>query len=176
MKEERSLMPDMSIISGDDDKTFAMMSDPAIGAGGVISVTSNIAPRGISRMVQAALAGDMEEARNMEVKLKPLLSIVTVRAASQRILPDGRRVTVEDRFRNPIAVKAIMKALGMPAGPCRKPLGRMTQAGVDMVRKTLQQVFSDSPEILAPVGKFYGVDIEARLNDNKVWQDLMYTD
>ncbi|MEE8299834.1 MAG: dihydrodipicolinate synthase family protein, partial [Desulfatiglandales bacterium] len=36
---------DFTILSGDDDKTFTMMSDPVIKASGVISVASNIAPK-----------------------------------------------------------------------------------------------------------------------------------
>ena len=115
MKEERALMPDMSIMSGDDDITFAMMNNKKIGAAGVISVITNIAPRAVTGMITAALEGDMDGARAAEQKLKPLLSMVTVKAESERILPDGRRVTVQDRFRNPIAVKAAMKVLGMPA-------------------------------------------------------------
>jgi len=176
MEEERSLMPEMSIMSGDDDITFTMMSNPKIGASGVISVTSNFAPRAVAQMVDAALDGDIENARTMEQKLKPLLSIVTVKASSERILPDGRRVSVQDRFRNPVAVKAVMNVLGMPAGPCRKPLGKLTQAGAEVIRSTLNKVYAESPEILSPIGDFYGVDIEARLSDVSVWRSLVYPD
>jgi hypothetical protein len=42
---------DFDILSGDDDKTFVMMTSPDITASGVISVASNIAPRAISNMV-----------------------------------------------------------------------------------------------------------------------------
>jgi 4-hydroxy-tetrahydrodipicolinate synthase len=176
MEEERSLMPEMSIMSGDDDITIAMMSNPKIGAAGVISVTTNFAPHAVSRMVNAAAAGDLDGARRMEKKLKPLISMVTVRASSERILSDGRRVSVEDRFRNPIAVKAVMNVLGMPAGPCRKPLGKLTPPGAEIIRKTLSSVFEESPEILEPIASFYGTDIEAQLNDDAVWQRLTYQD
>jgi 4-hydroxy-tetrahydrodipicolinate synthase len=176
MEEERSLMTDMSIMSGDDDMTFPMMSNKKIGAAGVISVASNIAPGTVSKMITAALEGDMDGAHAIEQKLKPLLSMVTVRAESERILPDGRRVSVQDRFRNPIAVKASMNVLGMPAGPCRKPLGKLTPGGAALIRDRLTAVYRDTPEILSPIGDFYNVDIERNLQDDGLWQSLVYTD
>jgi 4-hydroxy-tetrahydrodipicolinate synthase len=176
MEEERALMPGMSIMSGDDDMTMTMMGNPKIAAAGVISVTTNIAPRAVSRMVEAALAGDLEGARKMEQKLKPLLSMITVKAETERVLPDGRKIVVQDRFRNPIAIKAVMRVLGMPAGPCRKPLGKLTSAGAGVIRGVLNGVMRDNPEILEPVGTFYNSDIEARVNDEKIWQSLVYAD
>jgi 4-hydroxy-tetrahydrodipicolinate synthase len=175
MEEERSLMPAMSIMSGDDDKTFEMMTNPKIKGAGVISVITNIAPRAVSQMVQFALQGNIEKARELEQKLKPLFSIVTVKAESTRILPGGHKVQVEDKFRNPIAIKTAMNALGMPAGPGRKPLGKMTDAGVGVVRNALRKVHKESPEILSPIEDFYGVSIESRLNDDLVWTRLTYS-
>jgi 4-hydroxy-tetrahydrodipicolinate synthase len=176
MEEERSLMPEMSIMSGDDDMTFPMMSNPKIGAAGVISVTSNIAPGTVSKMIAAALDGDMDEAGALEHKLKPLLSMVTVKAESERILPDGRSVVIQDRFRNPVAVKTAMNVLGMPAGPCRKPLGKLTPAGAALIRDRLKSVYNETPEILSPIGDFYNVDIERNLKDDGLWQSLVYAD
>jgi len=174
MKRERALMPDMNIISGDDDKTCRMMTDPMIRAGGVISVTSNLAPGAVVKMVGAALRGDADEAKKLAEELKPLFSIVTVKAESVRILPDGDKTTVQDRFRNPLPVKTAMRALGMPAGPARPPLGKMTREGVDVVRNTLKSVWEESPHVLEPINTFYGTDIEKRLNDDKVWEPLAY--
>jgi len=42
---------DFSILSGDDDKTYTMMISPDIGASGVISVASNVAPNSVVDMV-----------------------------------------------------------------------------------------------------------------------------
>ena len=50
----------ISILSGDDGTAFPLY---AIGARGVISVVSNIAPRDMSEMWDAAKAGDWERAR-----------------------------------------------------------------------------------------------------------------
>ena len=45
MKHTRACCgPDFTILSGDDGMTFAMIDQPAIMAGGVISVASNVAP------------------------------------------------------------------------------------------------------------------------------------
>ncbi len=174
MAEERSLMPDMSIMSGDDDKTFEMMKRTDIKAAGVISVTSNIAPAAVSSMVRALLKNDIKTAEEHLKKLKPLFSIVTVKAKSKRKLPDGRVVETVDRFRNPLAVKTLMNVLGMPAGPVRKPLGKMTREGIDIVRNALKNVYETSPEILSPIEVFYGISIEKRLNDDKLWTRQTY--
>ncbi|MGQ9615962.1 MAG: 4-hydroxy-tetrahydrodipicolinate synthase [Spirochaetota bacterium] len=174
MEKERSLMPEMSIMSGDDDKTFEMMTSQKIKAAGVISVASNIAPKAVTDMVQAILEGNMEKARLLEKKLRPLFSIVTVKTKSKRILPDGREVMVEDRFRNPLAVKVAMNMLGMPAGPARPPIGKMTGEGIEVVKKALNTVYEESPEILKPVEEYYGVSIGKRLKDDSLWKGYMY--
>jgi 4-hydroxy-tetrahydrodipicolinate synthase len=172
MEQEHALIPAVSIMSGDDDKTFEMMSSPKIAARGVISVTSNIAPGAVSEMVGALRRGDRKRAETLADKLKPLFSIVTVKAGSERTLKNGKKITVEDRFRNPLAIKTAMIALGMPAGLPRKPLGRMTPRGVQTVRDALGTVMKNSPEILMPIANAYGVDIEQRLGDDSVWSRL----
>ena len=172
MAEERSLMPDMSIMSGDDDKTFEMMSSEKIAAHGVISVTSNIAPKAVSEMVWALLSGDRKKGEELSRMLKPLFSIVTVKAKSERTLRNGKKIVVEDRFRNPAAIKTAMMALGMPAGVPRKPLGLMTRQGVQVVRDSLRTVLKETPEILLPIEEFYNVDIGKRVGDDGVWEKL----
>ena len=172
MKEERALMPLMSIMSGDDDKTFEMMSSEKIKAQGVISVISNIAPKAVSDMVSSILAGDIAKGQQLAQKLKLLFSIVTVKAKSERLLRDGRKILVEDRFRNPLAIKTMMHALGVPAGSPRKPLGKMNRASVQVIRDSLKKVFTESPEILIPLEDFYGVNIKKRLVEEAVWENL----
>ena len=174
MAEERSLMPEMSIMSGDDDKTYEMMADNSIKAQGVISVMTNIAPRAITQMVDELLKGNIQKGEQLAKKLKPLFSIVTVKAKSERTLSDGRKIVVEDKFRNPLAIKTMMNALGMPAGPGRPPIGKMTQKGIDVVRDALKQVFENSPEILKPIEDFYNVDLEKNIYDDRTWEPLMY--
>lgn len=59
----------ISILSGDDSTTFPLY---AVGARGVISVVSNIAPRDMSEMWDAAKAGDWERAKKLHYKLRVL--------------------------------------------------------------------------------------------------------
>lgn len=173
MARTRALLGDgFSIMSGDDDITFKMMSDAAIGAQGVISVASNVIPAAVRKMVDLAANGDTNGAKAAMEAITPLLGVVTVKVDNPRTLPSGETVMVNDRYRNPLAVKTLMAGLGMPAGPCRRPLGRMTAAGVEIVRAAARQVWERHPEALEPVSGFYGVDIGARLSDDSVWASL----
>ena len=174
MKQERRLMPEMSIMSGDDDKTYTMMTDDKIKASGVISVVSNIAPGALSEMVNAILNGNNEKGLNIAKKLKPLFSIVTVKAETERVLKNGTKIKVTDRFRNPLAIKTAMMAMGIPSGYPRNPLGKMTKEGVEIVKKALLEVLNINPEIFEPLASFYNIDLEARLKDEKSWEKLSY--
>ncbi len=61
---------DFSVLSGDD---FTSMPTVLIGGTGLISVTSNVAPRDMADMIDAALAGDLAKANQMHYKLFPLM-------------------------------------------------------------------------------------------------------
>lgn len=173
MARTRSLLGgEFSIMSGDDDITFKMMTDSRISANGVISVTANIAPAAVAKMVSLALSGDVNGARKVMEALSPLFGIVTVKVDNQRTLPNGENMMVNDRYRNPLACKTLMAGLGMPAGPGRMPLGRMSKAGVEIVRSAARTVWERNPEILQPVVDFYGVDVGARIEDEAVWNGL----
>jgi len=175
MAKTRSLLgPDFFILSGDDDITYKMMTSPDIKAAGVISVVSNVAPAAIKQMVAKTLAGDLATASALRDALAPLFGIVTVKVDSKRILPNGATAIVQDRFRNPLAIKTLMSALGMPAGPGRQPLGKMTADGVNVVRTAARTVWEHNPEILAPIGDFFGVDVEGRIAEDSVWAELSY--
>ncbi|NQT18626.1 MAG: 4-hydroxy-tetrahydrodipicolinate synthase [Planctomycetes bacterium] len=175
MKLTRQLAGDsLAILSGDDDITFTIMTDPAIAAAGVISVVSNVAPAAVARMVTACLNGDTEEAERVREGLSPLFGIVTVTIEQERQMPNGSTRTVKDKFRNPAAIKTLMNGLGMPAGPMRPPMGRMTAAGVDAVRSAARTVWHNHPEILRPIADAFGVDIGGRIGNDSVWEALSY--
>ncbi len=161
--------PEFTILSGDDDKTFAMMTDPAIRAGGVISVASNIAPGPVQEMTRLLVRGRKSEAEKLMQALRPLFGIVTVKTEEET--PCGR---VGCRARNPLGVKTLMAILGMPGGACRQPLGKMTRKGFDAVREVGRTLWKNNPEILRPVGEFFGVDVEARLHDDGLIAGLTY--
>jgi 4-hydroxy-tetrahydrodipicolinate synthase len=58
------------VLSGDDAITFALI---ALGGDGLISVASNQAPELMSRMVDLALEGKWDEARELHYRLLPLM-------------------------------------------------------------------------------------------------------
>lgn len=172
MRRTRELCGDnFAILSGDDPLSLTMITDKSIGCSGCISVWSNVAPGAVSGMVAAALAGDTEEADRLNSALQPLFDIVTVK--TQEDSPWGLR---ECKARNPMAVKTLMRLLGMPVGPCRQPLGRMTPKGLQVVIDAASQVWRASPEILTPVAETFGVDIEKRLSDPAYRAGLVYED
>ena len=162
----------LAIMSGDDDLTLAMMKDEKIKASGVISVMSNIVPGALSKMVKAMRSNDAATADTIAAKLAPLFKLVGCKVEGSRTLKNGRVVKVEDKFRNPVPVKAMMAGLGMEVGPCRRPLGKMTAAGVQACREALKAVYEASPEVLAPIENVFGVKIGDRLRDNAIWEKL----
>jgi 4-hydroxy-tetrahydrodipicolinate synthase len=160
---------DFEILSGDDDKTYTMMISPDIAASGVISVVSNIAPRALSDMVQYCLDGNVEAASVISQALQPLFNIVTVNTQEQT--PYG---PVTCKARNPVAYKTLMNVLGMPAGPCRQPLGKMTKAGLEVVLANTRKVYEANPQVLDPIEEHFGVDLKDRLYNAKYTEGLTY--
>jgi 4-hydroxy-tetrahydrodipicolinate synthase len=61
---------DFVVLSGDD---FTSMPTVLVGGAGVISVTSNVAPKDMAQMMDAALAGDLARAKQLHYKLFPLM-------------------------------------------------------------------------------------------------------
>lgn len=160
---------DFNILSGDDDKTYAMMTAPDIAATGVISVASNIVPRAVSELTHYILDGNITEANQLAQALQPLFSIVTVKTQEQT--PYG---TVACKARNPLAYKTLMNVLGMPSGPCRQPLGKMTRNGLEVVLANARKIYETHPEILQPIEDFFAVDLMERLYKERLWEGLTY--
>ena len=104
-----------TILSGDDGLTFPLL---AAGADGVISVVANLAPALMSQMVESALSGDYEGARELHYRLLPLM----------------RAVFIET---NPIPVKAALEIMGRGKAHYRLPLVRPTSEVEDFLRSTL---------------------------------------
>lgn len=161
---------EFSILSGDDDKTFEMMTNEYIKASGVISVVSNIVPKAVQNMVESLNNGEIEKAEKLAKALQPLFSaLVTVR--TQEETPFG---TVTCRARNPLAIKTVMNILGMPSGKPRQPLGKMTKKGLQTVINAVKKVLEDDSEILKPIEDFFGVNIAERLNNESFHKGLYY--
>lgn len=158
-----------TILSGDDGLTLDMMGDNSIKGSGVISVLANIAPKAVGDMVRAGLAGDSVTAQKLGDALAPLFGLVTV--TTQEASPFG---DVTCRARNPLALKTLMRLLGLPSGPCRKPLGKMSPSGLNVVIEAARTVWANHPEILQPLVDFFEVDIEACLDDPVNLEKLSY--
>jgi len=166
MAKTRNLLgEDFDILSGDDDKTYEMMIRSDIRASGVVSVMSNIVPGPIGEMVKAILKGDIVNANRLKEILDPLFKVVTVNTVESY---EGFEVPA--KFRNPLAIKTMMKGLGLPSGPCRPPLGKMTPKGVEVVRNALKEAYEKDKGVLMPVQDFYKVNIEERLSNDKYWK------
>lgn len=105
----------MPVLCGDDGLTLPMI---CVGAQGVISVASNVAPREVSGMVRAALAGDFASAR----------------VAHQRLYPLFRDLFLDT---NPIPVKAALAMMGRIEETYRLPLCEPSAKVRDPLRRTL---------------------------------------
>jgi 4-hydroxy-tetrahydrodipicolinate synthase len=130
---------------------------------------SNIIPGPIQRLTELLNAGEEAAADDLAQKLGPLFGIVGVATTEQS--PHG---PVECKARNPVPVKTLMNILGMPSGPGRRPLGKMTRGGAKVALSAARQVHENDPTALAPIADFFGVDVEARLNDDALIEDLIY--
>ena len=91
------------LYSGDDALTLPLL---AVGAVGVISVASHWAGQTMSEMVAAFPKGD----------------VVGARAANAQLV-ESFEFESSDEFPNPLPAKAACRALGLPAGQCRPPMG-----------------------------------------------------
>ncbi len=160
---------DFDILSGDDGKTREMMTNPEIKASGVISVASNIAPKAVQQMTEHFNKGEIEEGDRIAKALQPLFGIITVKTEEKT--PYG---TVICKARNPLGTKTLMNILGMPSGVFRPPLGKMTGNGIEVILNAAREVYKNNPEILEPIGSFFGVDLGERLNNDKFRSGLYY--
>jgi 4-hydroxy-tetrahydrodipicolinate synthase len=91
-------------LSGDDSLTLSFM---AVGAMGVISVASNVIPRQMSDLVNAALQDDYKAARAIHRRYYPLFSAFLKLDT------------------NPVPVKTALKHMGFTNGNLRLPMVSM---------------------------------------------------
>ena len=170
MKRIRELCgPDFSILSGDDALTFDMMTNSVIRCSGIISVVSNIAPKAVAEMVELIRMNQLAEAREISDALMPLFNLVTFTTTEKT--PFGNVVC---RARNPLGIKVLVSLLGMPAGRCRRPLGKVTQNAMAIILETVRSVNRTHPEILKPAADYFNIDIEERLYHQSNLEALCY--
>jgi len=105
-----------AVMSGDD---FTSMPTVMIGGTGVISVTSNVAPKDMSAMMDAALAGDIPKAQELHYKLLPLMQAMFIDT-------------------NPVPAKTALMMMGkIKSGLPRLPLYKMNEANDDKLKKVI---------------------------------------
>jgi 4-hydroxy-tetrahydrodipicolinate synthase len=126
---------------------------------------SNIVPGAVGEMVKAIWDGNMERANRMKDILDPLFKVVTVNT-----IESYEGFEVPCKFRNPLAIKTMMQGLGLPSGPCRPPLGKMTPKGVEVVRNALKEVYEKDKEVFWPLQEFYKINIDERISNDKYWK------
>jgi 4-hydroxy-tetrahydrodipicolinate synthase len=108
------------VLSGDDAMTFVMI---ALGAEGLISVASNEAPDLMSQMVDAALEGRWDEARELHYRLLPLMDVNFVESSPGPVKAALALMgLIEENFRLPLVpvqdktrerVRAVLAELGL---------------------------------------------------------------
>ncbi len=110
----------LDIYSGNDDQIVPILS---LGGIGVISVLSNIAPKGTHEMVMSYLNGDEDRARKLQLDYLELVDALFCEV-------------------NPIPVKATMNMLGFNVGSLRLPLTEME----DKHKVAMSQLLSRMPQ------------------------------
>jgi 4-hydroxy-tetrahydrodipicolinate synthase len=108
----------MTLLSGDD---FIVAPFIACGGRGVISVSSNVAPRHLSDLVAAGLKGDFATARKIQLELQPLHRLLFVES-------------------NPIPVKWALHLMGRFSSELRLPLTTMSEANAGKLREELKRL------------------------------------
>jgi 4-hydroxy-tetrahydrodipicolinate synthase len=93
---------DLAYYAGSDEHILALY---AVGAAGCVSTVANVVPRQVTDILGAFDAGDPARARRLQLRATPLIE-----AATAAGLPGT------------VTAKALLNALGLPAGPVRPPL------------------------------------------------------
>lgn len=106
----------IDMYSGEDGLVVPLMS---IGAIGVISVWSNVAPAKVHQMCDSFFKGDVETARQIQREGLPLVDALFSEV-------------------NPIPVKKALNLMGKEVGPLRSPLCEMSEANAAKLAKVMK--------------------------------------
>lgn len=114
-----SIKPDsLSILSGNDDQTLAIM---ASGGDGVISVFSNPYPKEMKMITDAILSNDMKSARELNNKYLSMMNSLFVETS-------------------PAPVKYVMSKLGLCENVLRLPLAKATRKTEDLLAEEMKKL------------------------------------
>jgi 4-hydroxy-tetrahydrodipicolinate synthase len=107
----------LDILSGDDNLTLPIV---ALGGKGVISVASNLIPKDMEELTSAAVAGEIEKAREIHYRLLPFFQAIFLET-------------------NPIPIKAALAEAGRLEEIYRLPMCPMSKqprkALIDVIKK-----------------------------------------
>ena len=106
---------ELNVWSGNDDQTLPML---ALGAKGLISVTSNLLPAPMAELTHSYFRGEAEQAKELQMAYLPLMKALFAQV-------------------NPIPIKAAMEELGLDSGCLRRPLWTMDPKPRKALRETL---------------------------------------
>jgi 4-hydroxy-tetrahydrodipicolinate synthase len=106
-----------SVFTGKDTTCFPLMS---FGGSGVFTVAGNILPAVMRDLVDHVLQGKTEEARQLHFEYYELFEALRLET-------------------NPMAVKEALAMLGLPGGPLRPPLTKLTEANRELLRRLLKE-------------------------------------
>jgi 4-hydroxy-tetrahydrodipicolinate synthase len=122
----RDAPSEFRVLSGDDALALAIV---AVGGDGVVSVVSNETPAMMSAMIDAALQGNVDKARELHYKLLPLMNVNFIES-------------------NPIPAKAALAMMGLIEENYRLPLVRIAPANREKVAKVVEEL-----GLLQPAGR-----------------------
>jgi len=108
---------DFIIYSGDDSLTLPMMS---LGAQGVVSIASHLVGQEIRDMIEAYIAGDVQNAREIHARLFPVYKVLFITS-------------------NPVPLKESLRMLGKDSGILREPLCPPTEGECSEIARVLKQ-------------------------------------
>lgn len=106
----------IDMYSGEDGLVVPLLS---IGAVGVISVWSNVAPAKVHQMCDSFFKGDIETARKIQLEGLPLVDALFSEV-------------------NPIPVKKALNLMGMEVGPIRSPLCEMGETNAAKLAEVMK--------------------------------------
>ncbi len=109
---------DFYIWSGNDDQVVSMM---ALGAKGVVSVSSNIIPEVMHKMAHLCLDNDFEAASKIQIAYMDLIDTLFVEV-------------------NPIPIKTAMNLMDMDMGMLRLPLCDMSDKNLAALRASMERM------------------------------------
>lgn len=116
--KEAGLEDKLNILSGDDGLTLPLLS---IGAKGVISASANVDPKRMVDVVNNALDGNYEKAREIHYEMHSLIKALFMETS-------------------PAPTKAAYEMMNRPVGPLRQPLAPMLEEN----RKVLKEVMKNA--------------------------------